>query len=93
MTSGRGELGSGNAVVRASPGNSRNYGFSPDYLSALEEPGALVSGATRDNAWGICQAGITRADPLHVHFGRMIDGRPHGVRPGSDVSIDIDANM
>ena len=32
-------------------------------------------------------------DRLHVHIGRVIDNRPVGLRPGSEVDVVIDGNQ
>ena len=85
-------LDNGADAIRTSKGHSRNAGVTSDYLPVVNSPGLLAHGASLSNAEIICKEGLNRGDRLHIHFGRIINGRPLGIRPGSEVVIMIDGN-
>ena len=87
-----GTLENGAEAIRTSQGHSKNAGVSSDYLPIVDSPGLLAHGTSLSNAESICKEGLNRGDRLQIHFGRIVHGRPVGIRPGSEVVIMVDGN-
>ena len=79
----------GERALRTSQGHSANSGVTSDYLPQVPRPGWVVHGSTLDNARSICTHGVNRMERFHIHLGRLVNNRPTGIRPGSEVAVVI----
>ena len=87
-----GHLETGEEAIRTSQGRSKDAGVTSEYLQEVPQPGFLVHGTSLNNARSICTSGLERPGRLHIHFGTLQDGRPVGVRPGSEVIVVVDVD-
>ena len=88
----RGQMGKGERALRTSQGHRRNAGVASEYPKPVPSPGSMAHGTTFPNSKQIGDGELNRAGGLHVNSGRMINGRPVGIRNGSDVVVAVGGN-